>query len=111
MTWLLAFLISFVFVSAKAFQQLSVQHDRYLWIPPVSLVMALMEVCGIWLVVKSDSFLIFLPLGLGGASGCWLAMYLHRRLRNDVPDRRNNPKSVDDAQGIQINGDLDHEWR
>lgn len=113
MNYIAAFLSSLCFVSAKAFQQLNVQHDRYRWILPCSLVMGLMEVCGIWLVVKT-SFWVFIPLGLGGATGCVLAMVVHKRMRR-VSDRRKNQGSVDVSGGIdgisEIEGDLCHEWR
>ena len=107
MIYLAAFLNSFCYVSARAFQQLNVQHDRYRWILPCSLLMGLMEVCGIWLVVKSE-FWVFIPLGLGGAAGCMVAMVIHKRLRN-VSKSRHDQTSMDDARGIE--GDLCDEWR
>lgn len=81
MTAVLAFCVSFAFVFLKSFQQLNVQHDRYQWVLPCSLLMALMEVAGILLVVRSESVWIFLPLGLGGGSGCMTAMFVHGRIR------------------------------
>lgn len=110
MTYLAAFLSSFTHVAVRAFQQLNVQHHRVAWVLPCSLLMGLTEVCGVVLIVRSESFLIFLPLGFGGAAGCWLAMFLHRRLRS-VPKPRDNPPRMADPQGIEIDGDLCHEWR
>lgn len=118
MTWLAAFLSSFLHVSVRCAQQLNVVHNKYLWVLPCSLLMGATEVFGVVLIVDSDSFLIFIPLGLGGAAGCLTAMLFHRRLRHgqlerpdDVPDTSKNPPRVDDSQGIEIDGDLCNEWR
>jgi hypothetical protein len=108
MTWLAAFLSSFLHVSVRATQQLNVQHDKYLWVLPCSLFMGLTEVCGVLLIVQSESFLIFLPLGFGGAAGCLAAMSIHKRLR-DVPKSRHNPPRLANPRGIE--NDLCNEWK
>ena len=40
MTYIALFFSSLVFIAMRAFQQLNVQHDRYLWVPPVTAMMA-----------------------------------------------------------------------
>lgn len=82
MIWLAAFAVSFVYVSAKAAQQLNVQHDKWRWVLPCSLVMAFMEVSGVLIVMRANSLWLFIPIGTGGAMGCLSAMFLHRRLRD-----------------------------
>ena len=110
MTWLAAFLSSFLHVSLRAFQQLNVLHDRVAWVLPCSLLMGATEVFGVLLIVKSESFLVFIPLGLGGAAGCLLAMFLHRRLRS-VSNGGDSQASAADSRGIEIDGDLGDEWK
>jgi hypothetical protein len=110
-TWFAAFCASFLHVSLRAFQQLNVQHDRFRWVLPCSLLMGLTEVAGVLLIVQSESFLIFLPLGCGGAAGCWLAMFVHKELRRELSDSGNNPACAHDTRGIEIDGDLGNEWR
>lgn len=80
LSFITAFGVSCFYIWLKAFQQLSVQHDKYLWVPPVSLCMALCEVTIITLIV-SQSFWVFIPVGLGGGIGCMGAMYMHKRMR------------------------------
>ena len=75
------FVCSFLYVGAKAFQQLSVAHDRRVWIIPVSLLMAVMECKIIASIVLEPSLWTALPLGLGAGCGCLLAMELHKRMR------------------------------
>lgn len=77
----LLFLTSFAFVALRAFQQLNVQHDRYLWVPPTTALMAVCEVATITAVVRSNSMWAAVPMAIGGILGCWLSMRLHRRLR------------------------------
>jgi ABC-type phosphate transport system auxiliary subunit len=108
-TWFFAFLSSFTHVSLRSFQQKNVQTDSpWWWILPTSLFMGLTEVCGVLLIVQSESFLIFLPLGFGGAAGCLAAMSIHKRLR-DVPKSRHNPTRMANPRGIE--NDLCNEWR
>jgi uncharacterized membrane protein YfcA len=65
----------------RAFQQLNVQHDRYLWVPPVTALMALSEVLTVTSIIKVSSLWAALPLTLGGVLGCWFSMWLHKRMR------------------------------
>ena len=81
MTYILLFLSSMVFIAMRAFQQLNVQHDRYLWVPPVTAMMALSEVLTITGIVKISSLWAAVPLTLGGVLGCWFSMWLHKRMR------------------------------
>jgi uncharacterized membrane protein YfcA len=83
MSYLVLFVTSLVFIALRAFQQLNVQHDRYLWVPPTTLGMALCEVTSIATIVKIGSWHAALPMAVGGVLGCWAAMYAHRRLRNE----------------------------
>lgn len=75
------FLASLLFVALKAFQQLNVQHDRRWWVLPTSILMAFAEVTLIVGVVKADSVWSAVPIGVGAASGCLIAMEVHRRMR------------------------------
>lgn len=82
MTYLLAFAVSFVYVALRAFQQLNVQHDRYKWIIPASLGMALCEATIIVQIVN-QGITLALPIGIGASLGCMAAMQLHKRIRSD----------------------------
>lgn len=86
MVFTVLFLTGFVGVALKAFSQLNVQHDRYLWIPPVSYGMAFCEVVGITQVLtgyvqEASPMLMALALGTGAWMGCMSSMTLHRRMR------------------------------
>lgn len=81
MSYLIVFLTTLVFVSLKAFQQLSVQHDRFWWIPPVSMGMAVCDVVTLTHIIKEGSVWIALPMGIAGGLGCWLAMWSHKHFR------------------------------
>lgn len=79
--YLTLFITSMTFIALRAFQQLNVQHDRYLWVPPVTMMMAVVEVLTITNVVKSGSLWAAAPMALGGVLGCWFSMWLHKRMR------------------------------
>ena len=81
MIYVMLLFTSLIFIALRAFQQLNVQHDRYLWVAPTSLCMAVVEVMTITNVVKSGSLLAAAPLGIGAVLGCWFSMWLHRRMR------------------------------
>lgn len=81
MTHLILFFSSLVFIAMRAFQQLNVQHDRYMWVPPVTAMMALAEVLTITSIIKVSSLWAAVPLTLGGVLGCWFSMWLHKRMR------------------------------
>jgi len=81
MSHIILFFTSLLFIALRAFQQLNVQHDRYLWVPPTTLGMACCEVTTIGLVVKAATLWSALPMAAGGILGCWGAMYFHKRMR------------------------------
>lgn len=78
----LSFLAAYIGVALKAFQQLSVMHDRMLWVPPVSYGMALSEVLIIHAVAEYGIGWIIFWIGTGGWMGALSSMWLHRRLRH-----------------------------
>lgn len=80
--YLIVFITAVAFIALRAFQQLNVQHDRYLWVPPTTTAMAVCEVINITSIVKANSLAVVIPLALGGTLGCWFAMWLHRYLRS-----------------------------
>lgn len=71
---------SFVFIMARAFQQLNVQHHRIPWVFPTSAIMAVTEVAIISGVVI-QGFWAWVPMAIGGSTGCVAAMLLHKRMR------------------------------
>ena len=84
MNYLFAFGASFVYIWAKATQQLQVVNFRYWRIMPMSLVMATCEVFIMVNVIRTaDSFggLAFLALciGIGAGLGCLTAMFLYKK--------------------------------
>lgn len=86
MNFLLAFLVSLVYIHLKAAQQLHVMHMEFSRIMPTSLGMAACEVFILTSVIKtSDSFgglvLLALCIGLGAGIGCIAAMKMHLRRR------------------------------
>lgn len=81
MTHLALFCTSLVFIAMRAFQQLNVQHHRYLWVPPVTAAMAICEVLTVTAIIKTGSLTAAIPLTAGGVLGCWFSMWLHKRLR------------------------------
>lgn len=87
MLYAMLFAASFGSVALKAFQQLSVIHERHFLIPPVSYGMALFDVLIISQVafstmVNGESvWMIALVTGTGGWLGCFGSMAVHRRVR------------------------------
>ena len=81
MTYVTLFFSSLVFIAMRAFQQLNVQHDRYLWVPPVTALMAVCEVLTVTAIIKDNSLYAAIPLTLGGVFGCWFSMWLHKKMR------------------------------
>lgn len=75
------FVASLVFIAMRAFQQLNVQHHRYMWVPPVTAMMAVCEVLTITGIVKADSLYAVIPLTFGGVLGCWFSMWFHKYMR------------------------------
>lgn len=78
MLYLTAFGVSFVYIYLKAWQQINVIKHNYKMVPVVSMFMALCEVATIGLVVK-ESWLMFIPIGIGGGIGCVLSMLINNR--------------------------------
>lgn len=73
-----AFATSAGYVFLKALQQLNIQARNWAWIAPVSLCMAAGEL----LIVTSQvshGWPVVVPLGLGGASGAFVAIHFHQR--------------------------------
>ena len=69
-----------LYVFLRAFQQINVIHRHYWRILPTSLGMGIGDVILILLIVKADTLWIVISNGLAGAGGCYLAIYLTRRL-------------------------------
>lgn len=82
---------TFLFVALKSWQQLNVVHARYAAIVPTSFAMAVAEVTVVVGVVQ-HGLAAALPMGVGGAVGCCLSVWLHRRVfasaRNTTPNAR-----------------------
>lgn len=77
---------SFTMVGLKAFQNQSVIHDKWLWIPPVSYLMSAAELfIYVYAAHKvnsiSDGLVTVFFLGTGAWTGCWIAMWLHNNWR------------------------------
>ena len=70
-----------LYVGAKASQQLHVCYFQWDRVIPTSFVMALMEVTIVLSVVRADTVWAFIPMGIGGATGSLIAMYLNRRVK------------------------------
>lgn len=78
----------FLFVAAKAFQQLNVMHHKVLLVPIFSIVMGLCEVF-IWGGAAltavhgtlTDMIIYALTLGSSGAAGAIVSMYIHKWMR------------------------------
>lgn len=81
--YLTLFVTSLTFIALRAFQQLNVQHDRYMWVPPTTACMAVVEVLTVTSIIKSGSLYAAIPMALGGVLGCWFSMWLHRRMRKE----------------------------
>ncbi len=88
------FAVNCMYVLLKAFQQKSVQHDKRVFIFPVSMLMAGCEVFMIGtiatLVLASQSYWSFIPAGLGAGTGALLGMELFNRL-NIKKEQPNEP--------------------
>ena len=72
---------TFLYVMFRALQQLNVVHGHYVRIIPTSLAMGVGDVVLVLLIVKTQSLMMGLTNGVGGALGCYAAMYLTKRLK------------------------------
>ena len=79
-TFVLSAIVTALYVACRALQQLHVVHGQYWRILPTSLLMGVGDVALVLMMVKSDTLLIGLSNGVGGAFGCLAAMYLHKRM-------------------------------
>lgn len=81
------FAVNFVAILTKSFQQKNVQHNKFLWIFPTSMVMSAMEVFLIGsvatLAIASGSFWAMLPMGLGAGCGAVAGMVLFNHLNKE----------------------------
>lgn len=74
------FWASFVYVGLRAFQQKNVTGDKYGWVLPTSMGMAVVDVFLISTLAKHGVSLVVVPLGIGAGLGCIAAMALHNYL-------------------------------
>lgn len=75
------FATSLIYIGLRAFQQQNVTHERYWWVPPTTMLMAVCEVAQLTTIIKQQTYAAAVPMALGGVLGCWLSMWLHRRMR------------------------------
>ena len=78
--FLISGLVTFGYVFLRAFQQLNVVGGHYWRIPITSVAMGVGDVALVVLIVKADTLWLGVTNGVGGALGCFLAMYINRRL-------------------------------
>ena len=83
MEYLLIALGQFCAIFAKAFQQQNVTHERILWIPPTSYVLAFFEIGVIIWAVKLGH-LAWIAVGTGAWMGAICAVIVHRKLRKST---------------------------
>jgi hypothetical protein len=81
MTLLIMLIASYLAVALRAFQSLNVVHDKKLLVVPTSFLLAVCEFSTISLVLTTQSWLLVIPLGFGGALGCVTSMHLHKKFR------------------------------
>ena len=84
---IIVFFLTVFYVFLKAFQQRNVTMDKKNTILPVSLMMGICEYTGIGIAgVEAATHGILaastlgVSAGLGGAIGCYAAIYLHKRM-------------------------------
>lgn len=81
------FIVSFIKVAARSFQQLNVVRGRFFTVIPVSYVMAFSEIFvtgyGAAQIVSENytqAALVGLVYGTGGWMGCWLSMWADNKM-------------------------------
>lgn len=80
MTFLVSSCVTGLYVFCRALQQLHVVHRNYWRVLPTSLAMGVGDVALVLIMVKADTLTIGLANGVGGAVGCYAAMWLHRKM-------------------------------
>lgn len=72
--YVIAGVTSFAYVALRALQQLNITARRFLWVTPVSILLATGEVYLVTTQVQFGAGWIILPIGIGGGLGCIFAM-------------------------------------
>jgi len=80
MIYLIAFLVPLVYVFLRVFQQRNVAHKEIKLMVLTSYGITAFEILSITLIVDKG-WVLFLPLGTGGAVGSVAAIYFHEYLR------------------------------
>ena len=80
MIYILAFITSYINIALRAFQQKNVMNDKYMWVMPTSMSMAVCEVIIISQAASQGMGWIALPIGLGSGLGCLTSMKIHNIL-------------------------------
>jgi hypothetical protein len=75
----IAFIASFGYVGLKSVQQLNVVHRKYIWIVPVSMLMAAVEVFVVASVAKFGWGWLVFWVGLGSGLGSLCATWAHSK--------------------------------
>lgn len=78
---LAVFAVYFGYVFLRAFQQQNVIHANWLMIAPISMGMAFGDAY-IISAIAEHGVKLWWSMGLGGFTGCWASMYIHRRYFN-----------------------------
>ena len=79
-TFVVSALVTAAYVSLRTMQQLNIIHQCYWRIPFVSIAMGVGDVALILMMVRADTLAIGVTNGIGGAVGCLVAIYLHKRM-------------------------------
>lgn len=81
-TGLLLLFISYLYIAAKASQQLAVVNFHFKWVIPTSLLLAFCEVTTITTLVVYKSLWYFPFIGVGAGLGAITTMYFYKRNRD-----------------------------
>lgn len=79
-TYVLIFLVSFVYIFLKSFQQLNVVWKKYWWVLPISYCLAFSEAL-LWIQIVNQGIgwgVFWMATGAG--LGCMAGMYSHLRV-------------------------------
>lgn len=83
MIWLKLWVLSFLLVAVRAFQQKNVMGDHYWRIIPTSYLFAGADLLTLYLGLTQlphAPLLTIFAMGSGGWMGCWASLYLHRKI-------------------------------